>query len=219
MRKVLCFAILTLTTGFAQTTIVSQTGTPTTFFGALSSVSWTQSSTFNNVSIAANFRNANPSAAGAAATGTAFLTTQLGAGTTTAQQIATTSISTTSTTGADVTLFSGLTLGPGTYFLVVNPTVVGGGSNGLGWSSGSVTITTASGVTANNDLASFGTVAAYPPASTFFTKGHNLLYSVVSLLGSPTAPIPALNGWGMLLIAVLLGSSGMWLVRKHARSN
>jgi hypothetical protein len=226
LRNVLICSILSLASLTAQTTIVSQTGAALSGFNTTSYASWTQTSAFSGVSIFGFFVNQNPSGAGAAATGTAYLTTQVGAGTTVAQQIATAPISTTATVGTSTQLFSGLNLPAGTYFLVVSPTAGVAGPNTLNWSTNfnvnGVTVTTAAGVTANPDFQLFGVAAAYPPASTFNSnKGKILLYSVLAgVAGAVTAAAgaPLLTGWGMLILAVLLGLSGMWLVRKHAHN-
>jgi hypothetical protein len=224
IRKLLFLTAILAAALTAQITIVSQTaGSGVTFVSTVApATSWTQSNTFSSVTIAATLFNNSPSSEGAAATGTAFLMTQIGAGTTTAQQIATAPVSTTATfaTATPITIFSGLTLGPGTYFLVISATVPSG-ANSLAWSSQTTPATVvASGVTAG---ASFlpGTVAAFPPASTFFNKGRFLFYSALGILsgGTSTTAVgaPALSGWGMLLLAGMLGLSGLWLVRKHAQ--
>ena len=81
--------------------------------------SWTQAGTFNGVSITAGvFGVPN-----AGVTATAWLTTAIGPGATIADQIATAPITSS-------TIFSGLTLGPQTYYLVL---LFNSGTNVAGW--------------------------------------------------------------------------------------
>jgi hypothetical protein len=228
VRRLLFLSAILAATLMAQTvTIVSQStpGSGGIFVSTFApATSWTQSNTFSSVTISATLINNSPSSAGAAATGTAFLMTQIGAGTTIAQQIATAPVSTTATASSPTptTMFSGLTLGPGTYFLVISATIPTG-TDSLAWSSQNTpTITVASGVTAGPSFLP-GTVAAFPPASTFFNKGRFLFYSALGILGvggtgTTAVGAPALSPLGMLLLAGLLGFSGLWLVRRHAQA-
>jgi hypothetical protein len=217
----LLFCVMLSATALSAANIVTVTGPFNFNNNGTSYVSWTQTAAYSGVSIAATFVNGSPSAPGAAASGNVYLTTQTGAGTTVAQQIATAPVSSTATGGGgtSMTLFTGLTLNAGTYFLVMSPTVAFG-ANSMAWSFGSpVTVTTAAGVTANTSF-SASAVAAYPPASTFTnTKGQGMMYSVLGTLGvgpgaSPQG-VPTLSGWGMLALALALGLSGIWLVRKY----
>ena len=172
----------------ADTTIVSQTGTNSSQIGTLTYASWTQTSPFSGVSIAAVLRSA-----GGTGTGTAYLTTQIGPGTTTAQEVATAPISITNTTPTLTTIFSGLALNAGTYYLVINPTPPPGQlTSALQWEFGSgVTVTTAIGVTANNGASVQGTAASYPPASPFGqNQGTTLLYTVTGTPGATTPVLP-----------------------------
>jgi hypothetical protein len=221
LRKLVICSTLPFATLCGQITIVSQTGTTTAGILALSSVSWTQSSTYSNIRITASFFNFTPSSPGAAATGTAYLTTQIGSGTTVAQQIASVPVAVTSTAPVTVTLFSGLTLGPGTYYLSVNPNSAVRAPDNLTWagifSGGGATVTTAPGVTANENTDVPSTPAAYPPASTFIGGlGRAMLYTVTGVLGLPPSAqgAPALDNRGVLTMALLLGASGTWLARR-----
>jgi hypothetical protein len=76
-------------------------------------VNWTQTGSYTDVSIFAVISAQNIVGNG---TGTVFLTTKIGAGTTTADEIARTTLSGIAFGGDSlIPLFSGLTLGPGTY--------------------------------------------------------------------------------------------------------
>lgn len=77
---------------------------------------WSQTDLYSNVSVKAEL-DGN----GTAINGTAYLMTQVGPGTTTANQIASADFAVTALPfGPDLTtLFTGLTLGPGTYYLII----------------------------------------------------------------------------------------------------
>jgi hypothetical protein len=82
---------------------------------------WTQTGTYQNVSVAALLDTLQDPASG-----TAFLVDSIGAGTTVANQIAVAPFSVPAFvspfSSSFTTLFSGLTLGPGTYYLVLTGT-------------------------------------------------------------------------------------------------
>jgi hypothetical protein len=180
-------------------------------------VSWTQNGTFTGVTVQADLGEI-PGDVGSA-TGVAYLTNQVGTGTTSSNQVAGTSpfsISITNTTAALTTLFSGLTLGPGTYYLTINLT-----DDAFGWegfaTSPSSTVTTASGVTANPIGECFGgtsgscTPASYPPASaTFTTKSPAFLLYQVTGTAASGVPEPATAG---LMLAAL--GIGVLLLRRR----
>lgn len=143
------------------TVIVDVSGTPsvgTSLDGIVGfeqwlGVSWTQAVRYTNVSISATLGNLfilpNP----LVTTGTAYLTTQVGAGTNAAShQLSSAAFVTPAVQGTTVvTLFSGLTLNPGTYFLTLIPTE--GQGSGTGWiSTASPVITLAPGASKGSDI-------------------------------------------------------------------
>jgi len=201
-----CLVLFAAMTASAQT-IITRTGTPAAFglVGPADYVSWTQTGTFSNVTIAANLISSSGTASG-----NAYLTTQVGAGTTTAQQVATTAVSTSNsaTSGIPTTLFSGLTLGPGTYYVVVS-----GANLGLGTGSSAVTVV-GTGVTANGDGVA-SSLASFPPASTFFLKGQTALFSAVAGSSAPPTGVPALSPFAMLATALLILASGLALLKVY----
>ncbi len=128
---VLClFAFLPIA---SAATIVSQTNPPgmppSTGVGADSSesvaISWTMNSSYKNVNIAAYLVGSN-----VPDSGTAYLTTRIGPSTTTSAQVDSSPITFPVFGPVWQTLFSGLTLGPGTYYIVLSSTEAVGG----GWS-------------------------------------------------------------------------------------
>jgi hypothetical protein len=179
-------------------------------------VSWTQTGTYTGVTVQAElYEQVDPDA-----TGVAYLTNQLGPGTTQLSngQATPFNIDITNTSPALVTLFSGLTLGPGTYYLVINPT-----DSELAWQgyTTSPTVTTAGGVTLGSNAVCFTsgvtppcTQPSYPPASNFSCQfcskdPASFLYQVTGTLQSSGVPEPATAG---LMLAAL--GVGALLLRK-----
>lgn len=171
--------------------------------------SWSQTTTYQNVSVSAQLASESGTA-----TGTAFLTTQVGTGATSAQEVPGTgaaAISISNTVAAPVTLFSGLTLGPGTYYLVIYIPE----DSTLEWlynSSDAVTVTTGTNVTNNGGSEDFPINTTYPPASTFsFTK--DLLYTVTG--SASVGSVPDLSLGAIVAAVMLLGASGLLLLKRY----
>jgi hypothetical protein len=195
MRSCLCFLLVALAASTeAATTYISETGPsggnvavePSQFMAE----SWTQSVTLTNVQILADL-----AADGGLSTGTVYLTNALGNGTTSAtNQVAINASApfTAGDTAAFQTLFTGLTLGPGTYYLVVTGTGPGQ-SDGNFWEAASpVTQVTATGITYNGLFQSNGTgetQSGYAPSASFFSlSAFTLQFAVDS---TSTVPEPA----------------------------
>jgi hypothetical protein len=169
-------------------------------------ISWTETQSYSGVSISAELANSG--------TGEAYLMTAIGPGTTTSSQLASVPVTFPGAATSTV-LFSGLSLGPGTYYLLLS----GNTLNQLaGWEvtySNSPTITTDSGVTRTpGDYFTDALPVAYPPSATFtFTPYESsdgyLLYSVT---GTPvTTPEPSTG----TLLSVALGLMCFrWVRRK-----
>jgi hypothetical protein len=187
----LLFAGLALAPPAFSGTVFSQSGTATNDFVIGSNVEqifeagWSTLGSFSNVSISAEVSDFGDPASVI----TAYLTTAIGPTETTEDQIATFTFSPATNDEVD-TLFSGLNLGPGSYYLVL-----ASGSTAISgwWGARSPTTTTGSGVTFNgdgfaNNVDSGSPDPANPPASTFVFD----LGLLVDVTGDPvTVPEPA----------------------------
>jgi PEP-CTERM motif-containing protein len=186
-------------------TIVSDTG-PTQGQAVLSTAAgeaWTETGTYSNVTITF-LLNGGVTFNG---TGTAYLMNQIGPGTTAANEVATPfAITAPVATSSFITLFSGLNLGPGTYFLLVDGA---NASTPVGASgTGSPTYTEDSGVGSVHEVIVSGTEAAFAPASTFSTSTNALFFTVTGTAGAASsAPEPGTlamlgTGFGGLILAL-----------------
>jgi hypothetical protein len=172
--------------------------------------SWTQSVTYTGVTITANLWDRS---ALAAATGTAYLMTQVGPGTTSANEFggnAHFSINIGNLTTTPITLFSGLTLSPGTYFLVISQL-----QSSLVWDAGTTfpnSVVLGTGVTqAVNPFGAAAAEAPYAPASIFsLTQGNSAIFSVTGDLAA-SVPEPA----NTFVVLAALGSLVMALPRNR----
>ena len=158
-------------------------------------VSWTSTTAFTSLSITARLTGFVQTGA----TGTAYLTTKIGSGTTAANQIASGTF-TFPSSGSDTVLFSNLTLGPGTFFLTLaapqaNNSWLGGDAVNR------VPPITGPGVAFAGQYSS-DTRASYAPASIFSAiSGNSPLLFTVTGTAVPEPQLSALLfvGAGVLL--------------------
>jgi hypothetical protein len=170
-------------------------------------VSWTQTGTFNNVAIEAPLESDTPNFA----TGTAYLSNKLGAGAGNGNVLDTFNISTNNNDPSTlISLFTGLTLGPGTYYLSIQP------SSSLFWiDAGSPVETLAGGVTQGADFIAPGTVGTPPISSTFQADTlTNPLFQVTGTPGTTTTATPEPS----MLFLLLAGLGGVVYARTGSRS-
>jgi hypothetical protein len=230
-KRALTYGILALAAApvFADTVAI-RTGTPNVNFpigagGSTSiAVDWTQAAgtTYSAATIAASLNTTN----GSIASGTAYLTNSLGVGAANVTAPVPFTIPATQTTSTLTTLFTGLTLPPGTYFLTIS-----NGSGNLGWGSvtGGATEAPGTGVTVGLDLQDLATPPpALPPSSATFvtplTNGsqRSLVFSATGALGggggggggTPTG-VPTLGSWAIVGTFLLLGGSGLLLMKRR----
>ena len=180
-------------------TIVSRDGTLGLAVGTrLAVASWTQSDTFTNVNISAIY-SSQQSTPGA---GTFYLTDDIGPGTTAAaNEVASVQLLNVPTGAALQTVFSGLTLGPGTYYLSLARDLPG---VPVTWYSvSSPVVTTANGVNLESDRISASLDPTYSPASATSVFAANLAFIVtgdVVVAPEPgTLGLLALAGVSLLL--------------------
>jgi len=169
---------------------------------AFLAVSWTQTGTFDDVTIAAALESGLP----LQATGTAYLSNKLGTGAGGGNVLDTFAVSTNNNDpGLLITLFTGLTLGPGTYYLSIND------GSGLYWvEAGSPVRTLASGVTEGSNFKSSGAIGT-PPISTNFvdyTSAHPLFEVSGTPVGSAATPEPS------TIVFLVTGLGSMVFARK-----
>lgn len=122
-------------------------------------VGWTQTDTYSDVGVSAKLN----SEGAAGQTGRAYLTTQIGPGTSVTNEIASTNF-TFPLQPANIVLFSGLQLAPGSYYL----SIIGDSTTwGSCWVNGATTnVETGTGVTSLGGFgAAGGVVSTYFPAS------------------------------------------------------
>jgi hypothetical protein len=177
------------------------------------STSWSQSKYYTGVSIAVLV---DSFIVGQTPTANAYLTTRIGPGTTASDEIAHTQftvppelpVCSPSSCGAMVTLFSGLSLGPGNYFLTLGPDAASIGT--VGWFPAlNPTVVLDTGVT---EGASFlaSAVASYPPASTFGVEPFVMNFAVTGTEATviPEPATATLVGCGALVLII-----SRWIMR------
>jgi hypothetical protein len=196
--------LLMLSAPASAATVYSISGTASDGFevggppDVITAESWSETTSFSGVDITALLGDYLGSG-----TITAYLTTQIGAGATSAEQVAKATIS--PATGEETdTLFTGLSLGPGTYYLVLSSA-----NEATWWGNTTSTTTTASGVTGGPavfaDIGNGSPDATYAPGSTFESDGGIGLF----FTASTSAPEPST----FYLLAAGLGAAA-WLGRR-----
>ena len=172
---------------------------------------WSQSSTFTGVTIALPLADLTMGGPISGTEGTVYLTNQIGPGTTAANNVAVpTSVSGLSALFSPTTLFTGLTLGPGNYYLVLVPTVATATSNSMtseGTSTPPLATTLAPGV-ADLGLGVSFSVAAFPPASPLSGPPPVPTNSFITVTGTAATPEPS------TLVLAFTAIAGL-LIRRH----
>ncbi|MBM3814977.1 MAG: PEP-CTERM sorting domain-containing protein [Acidimicrobiia bacterium] len=210
MRKILGFALMLLIPGMMPgATIIwvadGDPDDPTNSSVASSqavAAGWTHAGSFSNVAITAPVAQFGS----AVTTLRAYLTTSIGAGTTQgAHEIATTSFSTATQANPFpyITIFSGLSLGPGTYYLIMSWE---SGGSAASWNADTPTsVSSDVGATvAVGRLLAFSPFETYLPASNFtFISGAEPLYQVTGDSAIPEPSAMALVGLGLVGLAAI----------------
>jgi len=162
-------------------------------------MSWTQLADYTDVTVTAGL--VNPVMAGV--TARAWLTTSIGLDADPADLIA-------STTPTGETLFTGLDLSAGTYYLVVQ---VQSGSlfAGLKGNSGVGLVTAPDVIAGPNYAGPFLSFPAYGPSADFIVSPTRYLYS---LTGTPVAAVPEPTAAALFA----LGLAGLWTARRRPQA-
>jgi hypothetical protein len=172
-------------------------------------LSFTTTTAYSNVTIAANLFGL--------ATGqvTAYLSNSVGPG---ANAFATSAPVTVPSAQTNLTLFSGLTLPAGTYYLVLTSNMACG-NTAIGWSYATGTPTVGPGVTlgAEGDASPFiGSPNASNPVATTFVTNPTLSLSVqVTAASAPVPPIGTPIPTSLMLGAAGLAALGIYQLRRR----
>jgi hypothetical protein len=222
-RGLLCASLCWL--GAAQADTLYEVGGPQPFGFVnqhVMTMSWSQSNTYTNVSISAplaDFSNGGPIGG---TEGIVYLVNQIGPGTTMANDVAPpVLISGLTASFTTQQLWTGLTLPPGTYYLVfasVNNWPMSMSPQG----SSTPSPTIGPGVTPQNynGLADFNAVDPFPPASAFLVEPGlgNLVITVTGDPGPlPPAPaaVPLLGTEGLAALALAAAALGLAAMRRR----
>jgi hypothetical protein len=230
LTRALCLlSILLLGAGRASaTSLISFTDPNPTFLGSLFflrdqnvswAISWTQTVSASNVTLEAWIARSGPSVP-AGALGEAYLMSAIGLGTTAASEVVAPVSFTTPLVGeplnldavAPVTLFTGLNLGPGTYYLVLGgpaSLVVGDPFDWLG--DRNPTATTAAGFSVGSRFVAAGALNSFEPNNTFNTSTSGQpFFRLTAVEQDATVPEPS--------TLLLIGSGVAAAIRARKRN-
>jgi hypothetical protein len=164
---------------------------------------WQQNALYNNVTITAPLEDNTSGGPIAGVEGTVYLTNAIGPGTTAGNVIAgPVSISGLTNTFTTRTLFTGLTLNAGNYYLVFVSTNTNPLSMSMQGSSTPV-VTAGAGVTPLGGGAALAPNAFPPATSVALSQPGNLFVDVSGTLVSNFA-VPAVSSWAMVLLGCVL---------------
>ena len=193
--------VLVLTSSSYAGTVVDQSG-PNSGAGGIAGdggntygVGWSQTQAYENVSVSATLLYGGSYFGSTSGDFEAFLSTSYGVGAT-AFATQTISVPTTVTSPTTYLLFSGLTLGPGDYYLTVAATDT---SSNPAWETSSGTIVLGSGVTYLGNAQSIGADLSAPYQSFGGFGGATPLEFTVT--GDPT---PEPGTWGFVFAGLAL---------------
>ena len=170
--------MLGATAASAATIITEVSPTQGVVGGTTVAFGWNQTIAYNNVLISMDLATNN----GSGSTVSAFLTSQIGPGTTIAEQLAT-QVVVVAPGSATYNLFSGLSLGPGNYFVTVDPA---DGVTGILGGGAPVAPTLGLGVTSLGEFTMGADI--YPPAGTAAEATFGLRFNVTGeIVPEPTS--------------------------------
>ncbi|MEI9962520.1 MAG: hypothetical protein WDM76_15795 [Limisphaerales bacterium] len=207
---IITFLLAFVSSGLSQGTIISVSGPPDTTSqyspqltpGKMTGISWITSSPFSDVNIYLNL-NADPGA-----TAMAYLTTSIGPGTTTSDEVASAIFNFPSTSSL-VPVLSGLYLPSGTYYLIIVGMTVGENGSGIWQGTPTPTLFANPSVTANHEYLYPYSASGYPPATEFGYSTALVPHFEFSIIGAPV-PEPAMN----VLLELGLACFGLYRLRQ-----
>ena len=179
---------------------------------------WNQTTGYSGVSIVMPLADLSSGGPIGGVEGTVYLMNRIGPGTTTANQVAApVQISGLTNAFTPITLFTGLTLPPGNYYVVLVPTNSSPMSMSPDGTNVSVVVTTGTAVTTLGVGVPL-TLAAYPPASTVtLTTPGNLYLNVTGDVVPSPAPIPVSSRASLgVMMAGLAGLGLYWAWKRPA---
>jgi len=174
-------------------------------------IGWNQSTPYTGVTIAMPLEDNTPTPL-TGVEGTVYLVNSIGPGTTSANQVAA-PVSVSGLTGSfgSITLFSGLTLPAGNYYVVLVPTNTNPmSSSPEGQSSANTVTTTGASVTALGAGVPSSPLAGYPPASSVTLSSGNIDISVTGTQAPNLTPAPS----SLILVSIGLVCASLWLARR-----
>ena len=213
-----CLLLILAANSVRATTLISVTVpdsdlSPLTVLNEAYAASWTLSQPYSNVSILVAVGSF-----GGLELETAYLTNSIGPGTSQANnEVASTSFIFPDVNAPTwITIFSGLNLGPGTYYLMLDEAGLGGG-NGVWFGNlgGANSVTLGPGVLQGPEYLLFPRVvqgpSIYPPSTQFLTPFHlGLEYSVIAIPEPASSFVTAL-GLGALGVLAWANYRRRWL--------
>ena len=158
--------------------------------------------------------------------GTAYLLNSIGPGTTAANQVvAPVSISGLTASFTNKTLFTGVSLTPGSYYVMILPTSPNGGGGLGGLTSSpeginSSTVLVGTGVTDLGAGVPNAPLAAFPPATALCCGGLNLPNNLeITVSGNPGAPVVAPAPSTLILGMIAISLIGIFELRRRFRTS
>jgi hypothetical protein len=184
-------------------------------FSNVVAVSWMQTAAFSNITIDASLVSTDNSFR----SGTAYLMNAIGPGTTPASEVVAPADFTAPVSGNFnlpvplTVLFTGLNLGPGTYYLVLSAPHADTSFSPLYWQIASVpVVTTAVSATIGNDVLAntfSSTVDPFPPASRFISTNPGVMFDVNSVPEPETSVLSLISFATLILYQAVGGAMGV----------
>ena len=179
---------------------------------------WSQSATYTNVSITLPLEDNSVGGPIGGVEGTVYLMNQIGPGTTSANEVVP-PVSVSGLTNAFTlrTLFSGLTLPPGNYYVVLAST----NSSPLSMSpegSSTASVTPGTGVTELGTGVQSFSPAPYPPASDLLplsAPGNVFITVTGDLVATGAVAVPALDAIGLAVLMLCLAGAAIYAIRRR----